>query len=122
MLVWLKTQGFVAYYDAHLAGHAGLRLEEVCGLRWSDVQWDANIIEIRRTRQRDKRQDVVLEPKTADSVGDVVLSDAAMAELPSGMRINKRLRARSVYHGPMNSTSLFFRTYLARIRTHSRRV
>jgi len=81
MLEWLYSNGYVAYYGAYLSAYGGLRLGEVCGLQWRDVDWDANTLRIRRTRQRHNKQDVILEPKTADSVRDIVMPRNVMKEL-----------------------------------------
>ena len=81
MLAWLQDNRFVAYYGAYLAIYGGLRLGEVCGLQWRDVDWKTNTIHIQRTRQRYNKQDLLLEPKTVDSTRDIVMPHEVMQEL-----------------------------------------
>lgn len=85
MLEWLKKKKYVAYYGAYLAIYGGLRLGEVCGLQWRDVEWETNTLFVRRARQRYQRKDVIIEPKTEDSIRDVVFPDFVMDELRGWM-------------------------------------
>ncbi|MFB5189033.1 site-specific integrase [Alicyclobacillus fastidiosus] len=81
MMEWLKHKGYVAYYGAFLATYGGLRLGEVCGLQWRDVDLERSTLYIRRARQRHKRRDILIEPKTADSTRDIVLPEFAINEM-----------------------------------------
>lgn len=47
-----------------LALHTGVRLGELCGLQWNDVDFDASVITIQRTIQRMKCTDCELHSKT----------------------------------------------------------
>lgn len=60
----------------------GLRLGEVCGLRWSDIDWKRQIVHVRKTAQRvyrtasgtgSKSQLTLTSPKTRRSVREIPL-------------------------------------------------
>ncbi len=86
MLQWLQEHGYVAYQGAYLAVYAGLRLGEVCALQWRDVDLKRGTLFIRRSRQRIKRQDIVTQPKTEDSIRDIVIPEFFVAELQKWRR------------------------------------
>lgn len=81
MLSWLNQERSIAYYGAFLAVYGGLRLGEVCGLQWNDVDFENQTIFIRRARQRHKRQDIIIDPKTSDSIRDIVLPAFVLEEM-----------------------------------------
>lgn len=63
-----------------LALHTGMRVGELCGLKWSDIDWSANTITVRRTVQRVKQKDGTTKlientPKTIQSFRIIPLSD-----------------------------------------------
>jgi integrase len=66
-----------------LAANAGLRRGEVLGLRWSDVDFDACAVHVRRTLQRSKSEVVFGEPKTSHSRRMLAMDPDTMAELKS---------------------------------------
>ena len=60
----------------------GLRIGEICGLKWSDIDLDSKILHIRRTVQRISCQDgnnktkvICTTPKSISSVRDIVIAD-----------------------------------------------
>ena len=59
----------------------GLRLGEALGLRWSDVDFDKGLLQVRRTLQRIKGGVAFSEPKTARSYRTLVLPDVAISTL-----------------------------------------
>lgn len=66
-----------------LALNMGLRIGEVCGLRWEDIDFNKGIIRIRRTVQRVKSYDegaktkiAVLEPKSRCSIREIAISES----------------------------------------------
>lgn len=65
---------------ALLSLYTGIRLGEVCALKWSDIDWESRTITIRRTAQR------VAQPKTADG-GKTML----MIGTPKSMRSHRVL-------------------------------
>ncbi len=73
-----------------LSLNLGLRLGEVLGLRWCDIDFDKKIIHIRRTANRlntidenskNKTELVIDTPKTQSSIRDVPINDFFCAEL-----------------------------------------
>ena len=54
---------------AWLGMYTGMRLGEICGLKWADIDWENSMIAVRRTVQRLKRQNQNCGPKTALCVG-----------------------------------------------------
>jgi integrase len=65
-----------------LAVTTGMRLGELLGLKWSDLDLDAGRLSIRRTLQRQRDSGLTLcEPKTAQSRRTVELSRTAIAAL-----------------------------------------
>ena len=71
-------------YFALLAFHP-LRLEEVLGLKWADIDIDAGIIHVRRAvTHPDRNMPEVKDTKTAASVRDLGLSTIALPQLIPG--------------------------------------
>jgi len=65
-----------------LALLTGMRLGEVTGLQWQDVDWERNTIAVRRSVQKVKGYGLLVkEPKTRRSARTVTLWDQAMAVL-----------------------------------------
>lgn len=71
-----------------LALMTGLRLGELCALRWRDVSFDENLIYVRATMQRLKKQDpddgaktriIISEPKSRKSERIVPMTNQAVA-------------------------------------------
>lgn len=66
------------YWDAHRTGiwamlmlYAGLRRGEVLALTWADIDWQHNVIHVRRALHFEHGQPVIGATKTANSVRDV---------------------------------------------------
>lgn len=55
----------------------GMRTGEIIGLQWNDIDWDARIIKVRRSR----RQGMETKPKTKSSIRDVEILDALLPYL-----------------------------------------
>jgi integrase len=65
-----------------LALLTGMRLGEVTGLQWQDVDWDRNTVSVRRSIQKVKGYGLLIkDPKTRRSARTVTLWDQAMAVL-----------------------------------------
>lgn len=60
----------------------GVRSAEMCGLKWSDIDFDKKIVHVRRNRIYSHRFGVYeKEPKTKTSLRDIPLPDALIADL-----------------------------------------
>ena len=63
--------------------YAGLRLGEVCALKWEDIDLEEGVIHINKTvqrleninRQLTKTQVMIFKPKTQSSYRDVMMPD-----------------------------------------------
>jgi integrase len=69
-----------------LAVSSGLRLGELLGLRWSDVDFDGKRLFVRRALQQTRGGLEFVEPKTAKSRRAVMLSTSAIAGLKEHRR------------------------------------
>ena len=60
----------------------GMRTAEVCGLRWSDIDFAKKVIHVRRNRLYTKEFGIYeKEPKTATSLRDIPMPDALIDDL-----------------------------------------
>ncbi len=60
----------------------GMRTAEVCGLRWSEVDFDKKVIHVKRNRLYTKEFGIYeKEPKTATSIRDIPMPDALINDL-----------------------------------------
>ena len=71
-----------------LALTLGLRLGEVCGLQWQDIDLEKRILNVRRTVQRvatpngdNKTELMVLKPKSESSIREIPIPDTIVAML-----------------------------------------
>lgn len=69
-----------------LALYTGMRIGELCGLKWSDIDWDVKTISVCRTIQRVRQKDgktklVENSPKTESSFRIIPLSDKLQERL-----------------------------------------
>ena len=60
----------------------GLRIAEVCGLRWSDIDFEKKVIHVKRNRLYTKEFGIYEKtPKTATSLRDIPMPDALISDL-----------------------------------------
>ncbi|HWK79495.1 MAG TPA: site-specific integrase [Thermomicrobiales bacterium] len=59
----------------------GLRVSELFGLQWADIDFDASVIHVRRQLQYIQRRWVMSSPKTASGVRDLPMRPALAAKL-----------------------------------------
>ena len=85
----LAGRGGCAELGILLCMHTGIRLGEICALRWEDVSADGRVITIRRTLQRLHVSDG--ERKTA-LVFDMPKSRSSARQIPVPTRLLERLR------------------------------
>lgn len=64
-----------------LSLYTGLRVGEICGLKWSDIDFDKNLLIVRRTVQRINSGILIDSPKTKSSLRSVPVPDFIMSIL-----------------------------------------
>jgi len=91
----------------HLAGHAGLRRGELCGLRWQDVDLDARLLVVRQQVVQVGHRVVVGKPKTASGEDRPVDLDAGTVRILRAWK--RRQAAERLQSGPAwHDTGLLF--------------
>ncbi|MBO5320148.1 MAG: site-specific integrase [Ruminococcus sp.] len=85
LISYLKANMSLTAFGILLSLFMGLRIGELCGLKWEDIDFQHNILHIRRTVQRissangnKKTKIVVSSPKSATSFRDIVIPDTLM--------------------------------------------
>lgn len=70
------------------AMYTGIRIGELCALKWGDIDFDSKVIHVHRTLQRIQTSDgskktkiVITEPKSASSVRDIPIPECLMSLL-----------------------------------------
>lgn len=85
LVSYLKANMSLTAFGIMLSLFMGLRIGELCGLKWEDVDFQNKILHIRRTVQRissangDRKTKIVISsPKSATSFRDIVIPDGLM--------------------------------------------
>lgn len=85
LVAYLKANISLSAFGILLSLCMGLRIGEICGLKWGDVDFQHKILHIRRTVQRiaspngnKKTQIVITTPKSATSFRDIAIPDFLM--------------------------------------------
>ncbi|MDQ6725149.1 MAG: site-specific integrase [Actinomycetota bacterium] len=85
-----ELRGFLAQIGDHqlhplvyLAGYTGMRRGELCGLRWSDVDFDTDRISVRQQAQNMKGEIIFSELKTDNARRSIALDGQTVAVLRS---------------------------------------
>lgn len=82
LLEWLREHRPTSYMAAYLAIHTGMRMGEIAGLQWRDIDLDTGLIQLERTRYRPKGgQDFLGPPKTFGSRRRIVVTREVVEEL-----------------------------------------
>ncbi|WP_218917111.1 tyrosine-type recombinase/integrase [Alicyclobacillus acidocaldarius] len=82
LLAWLREHRPTSYMAAFLAIHTGMRMGEIAGLQWRDIDLDTGVIQLERTRYRPKGgQDFLGPPKTFGSRRRIVVTREVVDEL-----------------------------------------
>nr|WP_242549359.1 IS1595 family transposase [Alicyclobacillus mali (ex Roth et al. 2021)] len=82
LLEWLREHRPTSYMAAYLAIHTGMRMGEIAGLQWRDIDLDTGLIQLERTRYRPKGgQDFLGPPKTFGSRRRIVVTREVVDEL-----------------------------------------
>ena len=85
LIAYLKANMSLSTFGVMLSLYMGLRIGEVCGIKWSDVDFRHKILHIRRTVQRiasqndkQKTKIVITAPKSATSFREIAIPDFLM--------------------------------------------
>ena len=85
LVSYLKANMSLTAFGILLSLFMGLRIGELCGLKWKDVDFQHKVLRIRRTVQRissangnRKTKIVISTPKSASSFRDIAIPDALM--------------------------------------------
>ena len=85
LVSYLKGNMSLTVFGILLSLCMGLRIGELCGLKWSDVDFQHKVLHIRRTVQRitsangnRKTKIVITAPKSATSFRDIAIPDSLM--------------------------------------------
>lgn len=75
----VKKENFKYYAFYRLAAFSGMRIGEICGLEWKDVNWDKNTITVRQTASFNEQSKVILlPPKTKSSFRTIEMDSVTM--------------------------------------------
>lgn len=90
------------YAQFYLLAYTGMRVGELCVLKWSDIDFDTGTISITKTLYNNKNNTInfkLLPPKTSSSVRDIEAGDSVLKILEK-LRLNQkefRMKRRDVY-------------------------
>lgn len=93
---YCRTKINITTLSVFMSMYTGMRLGEICGLKWEDVDLDKGVIHVSRTVQRieDDKNDhfktskMIFEPKTQSSKREIVLTDFLIEYLKSYQSLN----------------------------------
>ncbi len=94
--LYRQVEGHRLEVAVHLAGSLGMRREELCGLKWKNVDLERRIVSIREARTCCGRTIVEKEPKNRSSTRTLFLSD----DMLSLLRREKNRQATEVVRNP----------------------
>ncbi|MFY8329445.1 tyrosine-type recombinase/integrase [Vagococcus carniphilus] len=91
--IFLNECNFKKYYPFYLSLYTGMRVGELTGLKWTDINWEEGYLVIQRSIQRVKTDDgqsqlVETKTKTANSQRVIPLSDTTLYWLIKWKEIN----------------------------------
>lgn len=99
----------------YLALHSGMRIGEICALRWSDIDFDAQMLSVRHTVIRNKAgQSAIAPPKSETSQRSIPITQR-LTKLLTEER--KRSSSEFVFSSPQKDTFLNPRTLQYRFQT-----
>ncbi len=86
LIIFLNSEFDLQKLGVLVCLYTGIRLGEICGLRWEDVDFTNNTIKIRRTIQRINNESggtrfLIDTPKTQKSIRDIPVPDFLMGYL-----------------------------------------
>ncbi len=81
LLEYLSQHSPMLHMAVYLSVFTGMRRGELCGLTWSNVDWDHGVLRIVQARQRRDGKDLIGKTKTAGSVRPIVIDDDVLTAL-----------------------------------------
>ena len=103
---FLKTaRACPTYALYHLALVTGMRMGELLGLNWSDIDWESGLISVQRQRQYVPGVGCSLvEPKTRCGIRTIKVGETSLSILRSHKRVNeekkKKAKPSMDWYGP----------------------
>lgn len=94
------VEGTPYYLPIYIAASAGLRLSEVMGLYWDDINLDTQMLSVRRVQVTTKEGLVIKPPKTEKSARDLQMPDKLVQVLRAAKKaqLENQLRLGRAYH------------------------
>jgi integrase len=90
--VVVRARGLQVHAAGVLAGFSGLRVGEVAGLRWSDLDLDQSFVHVQRTIEEDEDKTLIEYPPKNGKARVVPLPPVACDELRSILKAQKEYR------------------------------
>lgn len=87
-----KAKGTELYVPICIAAFTGLRRSEVLGLKWCDLDWDNQTLQVVRTLQKSKDGFIWGEPKSRASRRTIVMSESLVDVLKEHRRAQNERR------------------------------
>ena len=88
-----KVAGTRLELPVYICAYLGLRRGELCGLRWSDIDLEHQIIAIENTRTQAGKKEIEKSPKTASSTRTLYLPDTLCNMLKTAKEHQQECRA-----------------------------
>lgn len=79
------------YYPAFIAFHTGMRVGEICSLKWENVNFNKGYIDVRFNAVEKKGKGVVLGPPKTDSSRDKVMMTSELLEELKELKKNQKI-------------------------------
>lgn len=90
----IKDESFKYYAFYRLAAFSGMRIGEICGLEWKDVNFTDNTITVRQTASFNEQSKVILlPPKTENSFRTIEMDSITMSTLKEWREETRRLNS-----------------------------
>jgi len=107
-----KASSDIDYLAMTICLYTGVRVGELCGLSWSDIDFECRVLRVRRTMQRissdgkNKTEIAFLAPKTETSIRDIPLPDFLLTLLSEFRMASSNAYVLSVNHKPVEPRTI----------------
>lgn len=106
LLSYLEQNRYSSYIPVLLAIHTGMRLSEIFGLTWDDVNMQEGTITVNQTLKRTKKGLLFEAPKTQKSKRKIYVADIVMETLKKHKAFQKELALKTGQGKRYNSYNL----------------